>query len=151
VIDRILSRAESDCATDIRNSLALDETAAAEIAGQTMAAILRTEGTQNEIGHICCARNIRRVGEYWCSVDEKLRIARLQYLFIAAQWRRRGYGAGAIAAIHAKLGEMGCCRIELNVLASNAAALALYRSCGYEVDSYEMTCALPSSAPQKAD
>jgi hypothetical protein len=52
-------------------------------------------------------------------------------------------------AIHATLEAEGCRRIELNVFASNPSALALYRSLGYVVGSYEMACPLPLTGPER--
>jgi GNAT superfamily N-acetyltransferase len=146
-VNRIFSRIEAAYVSDIRQALLLDEASAGKVAARMLSAVTQ-EADGGEVGHICCLKSLRRVGEYWYSFDEDLGVARLQYLFVAPQWRKQGYGAAAVAAIHSTLVEQGFGRIELNVFAPNVAALALYRSCGYVVDSHEMVCFLSSSTPR---
>ncbi len=124
------------------------EGAVARMAKNAVLAALEDDGPEHELGHICCARALRRLGEYWYSFDEAVLGARLQYLFIMPRWRGMGYGAAALAAIHASLEKSGCKHIELNVFASNPHAMALYKSFGYVVDSCEMSRSL---SPVPAD
>jgi len=147
----VLDRVKRECAANLRKILRVPEPRVREIAEEAISAIMAADECVMEIGHLSCVSTGRDVGEYWYAFDRELGTARLQYLFVAPEARGRGYGKGAIAAIHDALSVRGCNCVELNVLASNAAALALYRSCGYEVDSHEMICSLPSSAALKPD
>ena len=144
----IVARVQCEYAARLRDVLAADDGSADRIAEAVISGIMAADQDGGVIGTIACAATDRDVGSYWYSVYPGLGAGRVHYLFIAPAFRRMGYGKSAIAAIHGQLAERGCNRAELNVLASNAAALALYASLGYEIDSHEMICPLPRSAPQ---
>lgn len=138
-IARLIAGAEASYAMNLMRMEGDGEGAVARMAKNALLAALEDDGPGHEFGHICCARTLRRLGEYWYSFDEAALAARLQYLFVAPRWRGMGYGAAALAAIHANLEKSGCKHIELNVFAANPHAMALYKSFGYVVDSCEMS------------
>lgn len=58
----------------------------------------------------------------------------LNYLAVSPNLRQRGLGRQIVFEAEKKLGELGCPKINLQVRASNAAAMAFYRNIGYEED-----------------
>lgn len=144
-ISRMHSAIETEFAGEIARTSTRDEKTAHEMATRTMQATIAGGGPGDEMGHIWSARPLRRVGDYWYSVDEEARTAYLQYIFIAPHARGKGYAKAALGAIHSELDTRGYKRIELNVFVSNPTALALYRAFGYRVESYCM--ARPLSTP----
>jgi ribosomal protein S18 acetylase RimI-like enzyme len=59
----------------------------------------------------------------------------LEDLYVVPEGRRLGLGRALVEAALSAARERGCVRIELDVDEDNAAALALYRSCGFRLDS----------------
>jgi ribosomal protein S18 acetylase RimI-like enzyme len=59
----------------------------------------------------------------------------LEDLYVVPEGRGRGLGRALVEAALAAARERGCVRIELDVDEDNQAALALYRSCGFRLDS----------------
>jgi GNAT superfamily N-acetyltransferase len=57
---------------------------------------------------------------------------------VFALFRRRGYGSGILAAAEEFIAREGRTALALNVVGDNEAAIALYRSNGYEVSSMSM-------------
>ena len=58
----------------------------------------------------------------------------LEDLFVREEARRSGLGRALVDAALERARERGCRRIELDVSERNAAALALYEACGFELD-----------------
>ena len=58
----------------------------------------------------------------------------LEDLFVRDDARRSGLGRALIETAFERARERGCRRIELDVNAANAPALALYEACGFELD-----------------
>ena len=58
----------------------------------------------------------------------------VNYLAVAADCRRRGFGRLLMDEAEARLREMGCPKINLQIRRSNAGAVAFYRSIGYAQD-----------------
>lgn len=58
----------------------------------------------------------------------------VNYLAVAPELRRRGYGWVLIAALERRLAERGCPKLNLQVRADNAAAIEFYRGLGYAPD-----------------
>jgi ribosomal protein S18 acetylase RimI-like enzyme len=48
--------------------------------------------------------------------------------------RRKGIGEALIREAERRLARLGCVKINLQVLAANAAVLGFYRKCGYEIE-----------------
>lgn len=68
-------------------------------------------------------------------VDHRIRKAEYAILIGAEQWRGRGVGERtSLAVLKYGFEELNLHRIELSVLASNEAALSLYRKLGFEVE-----------------
>ncbi|MCW5659664.1 MAG: GNAT family N-acetyltransferase [Burkholderiaceae bacterium] len=62
---------------------------------------------------------------------------------VASDWRRRGVGSQLLAALLDTADRwLGCLRIELTVYTDNAAAIALYRKFGFEVEGTHRAFAL---------
>ena len=58
-------------------------------------------------------------------------------IIVSAAWRRRGIGQALLAAAEAGAREHDCCKLTLEVLTGNAAAINAYRNAGfgpYELD-----------------
>jgi ribosomal protein S18 acetylase RimI-like enzyme len=55
-------------------------------------------------------------------------------LAVAPAFRRRGYGAALVRHVEHELAKLGCFKINLQVLASNAAVVGFYKSVGYHVE-----------------
>jgi GNAT superfamily N-acetyltransferase len=58
----------------------------------------------------------------------------LEDLFVREEARRTGLGRALVEAAVARARERGCKRIELDVNEGNAAALALYEACGFQLE-----------------
>ena len=58
----------------------------------------------------------------------------LEDLFVREEARRSGLGRALVEAAVERARERGCKRIELDVNEGNAAALALYENCGFQLD-----------------
>ena len=58
-------------------------------------------------------------------------------------FRRRGFGAGILAALEELVAREGMAGLGLNVVGDNEAAIALYRGSGYEVSSMSMRKRFP--------
>jgi len=52
---------------------------------------------------------------------------------VAPDYRRRGIGSALLEAIATQAERMGCCRLTLEVREDNPAAMALYRSNGFDI------------------
>lgn len=68
------------------------------------------------------------VGSLWLAPDD----AHITSLAVAEEARRRGHGRRLAAALVALAGSLGAEAVTLEVRASNEAARALYRGCGFE-------------------
>ena len=55
----------------------------------------------------------------------------LNYLAVAAQHRRRGFGKLLMQHVEARLKEMGCPKLNMQVRATNRAVVAFYERLGY--------------------
>ena len=58
----------------------------------------------------------------------------VNYLAVAADCRKRGFGRLLMDEAETRLREMGCPKINLQIRRSNAGAVAFYRSIGYAQD-----------------
>jgi ribosomal protein S18 acetylase RimI-like enzyme len=58
----------------------------------------------------------------------------MNYLAVAPRFRGRGFGRALVEYVERQLLERGCPKINLQVRASNPAALAFYRRLGYAQD-----------------
>jgi len=64
-------------------------------------------------------------------------------ILVAREWHGRGVGSRLMAALlEAADGWLGCLRVELTVYTDNAAAIALYRKFGFEVEGTHRAFAL---------
>ena len=66
----------------------------------------------------------------WRSADD----CWLEDLYVREAARRSGFGRALVEAAVARARERGCRRVELDVNEDNAAALALYRACGFTLE-----------------
>lgn len=86
------------------------------------------------------------VGNAWVGPDphraEGSDAAWLYDINVHPQARRSGYGSAILAEVEALVRQDGRTRLGLNVVATNVAAIALYRSNGYAVTTMQMTKAL---------
>jgi len=69
-------------------------------------------------------------------------VAFVYQLIVKPEYRRRGYGRAALLAAERFARAAGYSSMALHVFAHNAAAIALYRSVGYEMSSLNMQKAL---------
>ena len=83
----------------------------------------RTRGVVLEV-----ADEVVGVGSLWLGVDE----AHISAVAVAGEARRRGHGRRLVRALVALSGSLGAEAVTLEVRASNEAARALYRGCGFE-------------------
>ena len=58
----------------------------------------------------------------------------INYLAVAADFRKRGFGRLLMDEAEARLREMGCPKVSLQIRRSNADVVAFYRSIGYAED-----------------
>ena len=58
----------------------------------------------------------------------------VNYLAVAEDFRRRGFGRLLMDEAEARLREMGCPKVSLQIRRSNADVVAFYRSIGYAED-----------------
>lgn len=66
---------------------------------------------------------------YCMSID----YADLLFLYVAPPWRQQGLAKSLLSQYHSKVSQAGIPRAFLEVRQSNAAAIALYQSFGYEL------------------
>ena len=58
----------------------------------------------------------------------------VNYLAVSPSHQRKGYGRQMMEAVEAKLREMGCAKINLQVRETNLAVVEFYKSIGYDLD-----------------
>ena len=58
----------------------------------------------------------------------------INYLAVAREYRKRGFGRRLMDAAEALLRAIGCPKINLQIRSSNAEVIAFYRSLGFSVD-----------------
>ena len=58
----------------------------------------------------------------------------VNYLAVAPEHRGRGYGRTLMQEVEARLRELGCPKLNMQVRSANAAAMAFYRRLGYAPD-----------------
>lgn len=58
----------------------------------------------------------------------------INYLAVAPEFQRRGYGRQLVMEVERRLLAVGCPKINLQVRSSNATVLECYRRLGYAVD-----------------
>jgi len=58
----------------------------------------------------------------------------VNYLAVSTSHQRRGCGRQMMEAVEAKLRELGCPKINLQIRETNAEVIAFYKSIGYAVD-----------------
>ncbi len=82
----------------------------------------------------------RKLGVLWVQVkmDEPRREAFILDFVIDEQFRGKGYGKQALAALDEKLMEMGSESVGLHVFGHNTNAFELYKKMGYEVTNINM-------------
>jgi ribosomal protein S18 acetylase RimI-like enzyme len=82
-----------------------------------------------------------RVGIIWFAINaERPRPSAFIYDFVIfAEYRRRGYGTQALAAMEEQVRALGAETIALHVFGHNHIAQALYKKTGYEVTGLHMT------------
>ncbi|NLD53626.1 MAG: GNAT family acetyltransferase [Burkholderiaceae bacterium] len=58
----------------------------------------------------------------------------VNYLAVAPEWRRSGFGRALMEHVESRLRERGCPKLNLQVRAANPDAVAFYRRLGYSPD-----------------
>jgi ribosomal protein S18 acetylase RimI-like enzyme len=58
----------------------------------------------------------------------------INYLAVAEEHRKKGYGRAMMQAIETKLQELGCPKINLQIRASNTVVIQFYEKLGYKDD-----------------
>ena len=58
----------------------------------------------------------------------------INYLAVAREYRKQGFGRNLMDEAEARLRAMGCPKINLQIRSSNAEVIAFYRSLGFSVD-----------------
>jgi ribosomal protein S18 acetylase RimI-like enzyme len=58
----------------------------------------------------------------------------LNYLAVAPRFRRKGIGREMVAAAEARLQQMGCPKINIQIRTSNTAVIEFYRRIGFKPD-----------------
>lgn len=58
----------------------------------------------------------------------------VNYLAVSPSHQRKGYGRQMMEAVEARLREMGCAKINLQVRETNLAVVEFYKSIGYDLD-----------------
>jgi ribosomal-protein-alanine N-acetyltransferase len=89
------------------------------------------DGLRSPYGWSVLAEEGGQVCGYAC-LFSLFETAELMNIAVDIPFRRRGVGERLITALHEKAKEMGAERVMLEVRASNAAAIALYKKYGYE-------------------
>lgn len=85
------------------------------------------------------------VGRAWVTLDHPRGAPDVAFLYdieIAEAHRGKGYGRALLAAVEQATRETGVGALELNVFGTNAPAIALYDSAGYDVVTQQMRKAL---------
>jgi ribosomal protein S18 acetylase RimI-like enzyme len=94
------------------------------------------------------------VGNAWVGPDphraEGSDAAWLYDINVYPQARRRGYGSAILAEVEALVAREGKARLGLNVVGTNAAAIALYRKSGYAVTTQQMSKPLSRAVAESA-
>jgi ribosomal protein S18 acetylase RimI-like enzyme len=106
---------------------------ASEFAERQFAQIL-PQGLQTPGHHFAwmiAGEPAERVGFVWYFADTQRREAFIYDLWVDEPHRRRGYASAALSAVADDVRRLGCERLGLNVFATNPAAAALYRKCGF--------------------
>ncbi|GLS92062.1 N-acetyltransferase [Psychromonas marina] len=82
----------------------------------------------------------RKVGHIWLKLEENMRSksAFIYDIEIDESYRRKGYAKSALAGIEIVAAELGATSLGLHVFNYNDAAMALYKSIGYQVVSHNM-------------
>jgi ribosomal protein S18 acetylase RimI-like enzyme len=79
------------------------------------------------------------IGVLWVAFEEEHKNGAWIYdIEIVPEHRGRGYGRALLLAAEREVERRGCDAIGLNVFATNAVALSLYESSGYETSSLHM-------------
>lgn len=81
------------------------------------------------------------IGRVWACLDHPRGAKDTAYLYdieVDSAHRGHGYGRGLLTAIEDAVREAGATRLELNVFGGNAAAIGLYESNGYTVNTQQM-------------
>lgn len=125
-------------------SRAMSEEAARERVRSGTARFL-PDGVDTVGHHLVMAENEagEAVGNAWIGPDptQASGTASAAWLYdinVFASFRRHGYGSAILAAAEALIASDGKTALGLNVVGDNEAAIALYRSSGYEVTSLSM-------------
>jgi ribosomal protein S18 acetylase RimI-like enzyme len=90
--------------------------------------LLGAAGDASEPAGIC---QLRFRWSIWTSAED----CWLEDLYVLPVARRTGLGRALVDAAFDRARERGCVRIELDVDEDNEPALALYRACGFRLDS----------------
>jgi ribosomal protein S18 acetylase RimI-like enzyme len=81
-------------------------------------------------------------GGLWVHTDAASRCAFLYNITVFPEFRRQGFAREALQLLQDWVRPLGCATLALNVFATNAAAMSLYRSSGFRVVSSYMNKAL---------
>lgn len=110
----------------------LDEVAACEARATAFAWSRQHFADSLAAGYACWL--MRRDGELvgQAVVMNVLDEAHLLIISVAPEWRRRGFARQLLAHLRSHAREVGVAQLFLEVRASNEAAIALYRTCGFE-------------------
>jgi ribosomal protein S18 acetylase RimI-like enzyme len=58
----------------------------------------------------------------------------VNYLAVHPEYQRKGYGQKLMIAVEARLSELGCPKVNMQIRSDNAAVIRFYESLGYTVD-----------------
>lgn len=145
---RTMTAAEYQAATEHREAESvrvLSRTMPEELARERVlqgTARFLPDGPDTAGHHLLTAENDRgeAVGNAWVGPDPAgaADAAWLYDINVFEPHRRRGYGTAILAAVEELITAYGLKALGLNVVGDNAAAIALYRRCGYDVTSMVM-------------